>query len=214
MTTPKSHPRGAAMITVLVLMTILAAIVASVIAIAGSQRTRAAMSARSIERQTCAEDGLQFARSFFAARQNQWDALLARPGSGIHPYNPVASYWNTNPAVPTTAAGVTAIKAVSTPVPGTRLFLELDGKAGDDVYIYIRDNDDELLPATSDWGRDNDQNVIIGSMCISNTMVPRRSDGTIDPDRVVVESVLSFNALINTISSQSGQGPSGSGNIN
>jgi hypothetical protein len=207
------QPRGAAMITVMMLMTVLAAIVASVIAIAGAERTRIALSARSIQRQTCAEDGLQFARSFFANRQAQWDLVLLKPG-GIHPYNPVASYWNTNPAVPTTSLGRSAIKAITTPVPGTALFVDLDGDTQDDVYIYMRDNDDEVFPANSNWGVDNDQNVIVGAMCISNTMVPRRPDGTVEGDRVTVESVLSFNALTNIISSQSGQGPSGSGNIN
>lgn len=201
------------MITVMVLMTVLAAIVASVIAIAGAERTRVALSARSIQRQTCAEDGLQFARSFFANRQASWDLMLAKPG-GMHPYNPVPSYWNTNPAIPTTASGRTTIKAVTTPVPGSSLFVDLDGDSQDDVYIYLRDNDDEVFPANTDWGVDNDQNIIVGSMCISNTMVPRRSNGTIEGDRVTVESVLSFNALTNIISSQSGQGPSGSGNIN
>ena len=206
--------RGAAMVTVVMRMTSLAAIVASVMLIAANQRTRAASSARAIVRQTCADAGLQFARSFFASKQSQWDLLLAKPTSTVHPYNPIKSTWNTIPADPNTDAGVTDIKAITTPVKGISLFVDLDGLAGDDVYIYIRDNDDEMLPATSDWGRDNDQNVIVGAICISSTMSPRRQDGTLDTDKVSVESVLSFNALINTISSQSTQGPSGSGNIN
>jgi hypothetical protein len=195
MSSSRHHSRrGAAMITVMVLMTILAAIVASVIAISGAERTRATISARGIQRQTCAEQGLQFARSYFANRQASWSTMLTN----------ATVYNNADPI--TNRATI-----VATARP---LVMDLDNDTKDDVYLYIRDNDDEILPATADWTYDSDQAVIIGATCISTTMVPRRPNGTIDADKVSVESILSFNALINTISSQSGQGPSGSGNIN
>jgi hypothetical protein len=36
-------------------------------------------------------------------------------------------------------------------------------------------------------------NVIVGALCISQTLVPRRSDGTQDPDALSIESLLTFN---------------------
>jgi hypothetical protein len=94
------------------------------------------------------------------------------------------------------------------------LFLDLDADGRRDVYVFVRDNQDELPPATPEPTKDNDQSVIVGAVCISNTMQPRREDGTIDTDALMMESLLSFNQTGSTYQSQAGARASGTGNLN
>jgi hypothetical protein len=94
------------------------------------------------------------------------------------------------------------------------LFADLDGDHQADVYLYIRDNQDELPTATDDWERDNDFTAIVGAICISHTMVPRFSNGIRDPSQLTSEGLLTVN--------NSNQGPyrmgygcaNGDGNLN
>lgn len=172
--------RGSALLVAMVLMGILLMMVAGLMLYSNQQRIRATSAAKTSTRLSCAEAGLQLARNYFGRNQALWDTFLAAPTV----YNPVASGYNTAPATPTVATFQTA---------HPELFMDLDNDGLNDVFIFVRDNADESLPSAQNYARDNDQNVIIGSTCISSTLVPKFSDGTPDPDALVVESLLSYN---------------------
>ena len=78
---------------------------------------------------------------------------------------------------------------------------------------FIRDNVDEFPPAPNDFTTDNDQNVIVGALCISSTMQPRRENNTIDQDALLAESLLGYNMQGNAYGGQA-LGGSGTGNRN
>jgi hypothetical protein len=196
-------PRGAALITVMVMMAILAAVVAGLLLYVNNQRLRAVAVARGTTRMSCAETGLQLARAYFARTQTCWSTFLKYPGN----YNPVVTDYN-----PSGTAANPRASALQTSHPW--LYADLDGDGNNDVYIYVRDNDDEMLPAAANWLRDNDQNVIVGAVCISSTLVPHRQDGTVDSELLSVEAILSYNVAGTTYSSQAGAGASGTGNAN
>ncbi|MFO0595803.1 MAG: hypothetical protein U0228_10875 [Myxococcaceae bacterium] len=195
---------GAAMITALIMMGLLATIIAALLMLVHNQNMRTIAGARTIARNACAATGLQYGRAFFARNFANWSNgpnYLGTPNK----YNPVKSAWNVAPSNPLSGA-----LQASNP----ELFVDVDGDGRRDVYIYIRDNPDELLPAPENWARDNDQIAYVGAVCISPTMAPHRPDGTLDPDLVSVEGLLNFNIPDNGYSSQAGAGTSGTGNIN
>ena len=156
--------RGAALITVLLMMGVLAAIVSALLLYVHEERARSVASTRSMVRNSCASSGMQFARAFFARNFASWNTFLAQPAI----YNPVKLTWNAASYVDTTLPTFLGTFRTTNP----QLFTDLDGDGKDDVFIYIRDNADEGLPAAENWTRDNDQNVIVGAICISSTMVP------------------------------------------
>ncbi|CAM3904280.1 hypothetical protein G4177_05515 [Corallococcus sp. ZKHCc1 1396] len=200
--------RGATLLLVVLLVTVLLGLVAGVMAYASSERTRAVSYSRAGQRQSCAESGLQLARGYFGRNYAQWNTFLAAPSA----YDPVASSTNTAPAMPrdpTAATGRNAIKAVN-----PALFADLDGDGKDDVYIYIRDNEDEFKPLDNDWTRDNDQQVVVGALCISETLIPRRGNNNQqDPNGLAVEGILQYNGGGQAYTAQNAGG-TGSGNLN
>ena len=203
----RTRPRGAALLTAVLMVALLTSIVAGLMLYVHQQRLRSIAAARAMVRDSCAASGLQHARAYFARHQTEWNLFLAKPqGTGTpHPYNPVKASWNTTPADPKS-------KALQEAYP--ELFADLDGDGVQDVYLYIRDNPDEGLPAAENWERDNDQIVIVGAVCISETLVPRRQDGKVDPTLVVVEGLLSYNLTDTSYTSQALSGTAGTGNLN
>ncbi|MBZ4332656.1 hypothetical protein ACIHQR_33025 [Corallococcus coralloides] len=198
-------PRGSTLLLVVLLVTVLLGLVAGVMAYASSERSRAVTSSRTGQRQGCAESGLQLARGYFGRNYAQWDTFLSNPGA----YDPIASSTNTAPADPRTAAGRAAIKTVN-----PALFADLDGDGKDDVYLYIRDNEDEFKPLAPEWNRDNDQQVVVGAICISETMIPRRGNSNqLDPNALAVEGILQYNGGGHAYTAQTAGG-TGSGNLN
>jgi hypothetical protein len=183
------------------MVALLTSIVAALMLYVHQQRVRSIAAARAIVRDSCAASGLQYARAYFARHQAKWDDYLGEP----QVYNPVKASWNTTPADP---------KSKTLPNDHKELFVDLDGDGANDVYLYIRDNPDEGLPALQNWRRDNDQIVIVGAVCISETMAPRRQDGNVDPTLVVVEGLLSYNLTDTSYKSQSLSGTAGTGNLN
>lgn len=149
----------------MILVTVLMGLVAGILTYASKERGRAVAASRSGLRQSCAEGGLQLARSYFGRHFKDWNSYLSAPSM----YDPVRSTYNTNPANP-------RLPALRQAHP--ELFADLDGDGNDkpDVYIYIRDNDDEPAPLAQERNRDNDHNVVVGAICISNTMKPRVGD--------------------------------------
>lgn len=218
MTTTRQLDRGSALLTVLILMGILTAMVGSVLLYANHQRLRAVGMARTQNRQSCAEAGLQFARAYFGRNNycggscSNWETYLRTPSV----YDPVPASWSASGTLQSANAATlqAAIKTTAFQAAHPELFTDLDGDGKNDIYIYVRDNDDELAPAASNPLRDNDQNVIVGAICISTTLVPRRDDGLPDPDSLVLEAMLSFNSPGTLYYAQAAAGASGDGNTN
>lgn len=178
------------MIAALMLMSLLALIAIAVLSMSAADRRRAIRLTRTEVREGCGYSGLTYARTYFANNFANWNTYLGNPTN----YNPIN--------LPTTTGGWGAeVKAdLSTPssigliqASKPELFLDLDNDGASDVYIFIRDNRDEFGATPVNFKRDNDQNVIVGAVCISTTMVPKREDNSIDTDRLVVESMMSYN---------------------
>ena len=158
--------RGSALITAVIMIAVILGIVAVLMVYANDERNRAISHSRVAIQRSCAESGLQVARSFFGWNSTNWDTYLSNPSI----YDPIPSSFNPTPATPLDAAFQAA---------HPDLFADLDGDSLVDVYIYVRDNLDEFSPLTPNWARDNDRNVIVGAICVSSTMTPRRAQGAI-----------------------------------
>ncbi|MCY1016458.1 hypothetical protein [Pyxidicoccus sp. MSG2] len=192
------HARGSTLLMVIILVTVLMGLIASILVYAGKERIRAVAAGRNGQRQSCAESGLQLARSYYGRNFQNWNGYLAAPAT----YDPVRSSTNANPADPNTPALQTA---------HPELFADLDGDGKPDVFLYIRDNDDELYPLPAERNRDNDHNVVVGAVCISSTLTPR-SENTISPTLLAHEGLLSYNGEnANCLTSNGGNG---TGNCN
>ncbi len=181
--TASRHARGSTLLVVIILVTVLLGLVATIMLYAGKERIRAVATGRGGQRQSCAESGLQLARSYFGRNFKQWDTFLSAPSQ----YDPVRSSYNTTPANPKNPALQTA---------RPELFADVDGDGAADVYLYIRDNADERFPLTmQEWNRDNDQNVVVGAVCISSTLTPRNPDGTPVATMLAQEGLLKYSGM-------------------
>jgi hypothetical protein len=193
------HARGSTLLVVIILVTVLLGLVATIMMYAGKERIRAVAAGRSGQRQSCAESGLQLARSYFGRNFAQWNTFLSAPSQ----YDPVRSSYNLNPANPKDPA----LRAAR-----PELFGDVDGDGEPDVYLYIRDNADERFPLTvQEWNRDNDQNVVVGAICISSTLTPRRPDGTPMTNMLAQEGLLKYSGMGDEY--ESALGGSGTGYI-
>jgi hypothetical protein len=192
--------RGAAMLVIMSLSAALLLMVAGLLTFTQTSRTRAIQQSRTPSRFGCAESGLQLAKAYFSANFLSWNTYLKDPAA----YNPVTASWMPGCAVKCSSIGP-AKPLTCTPGDCTlnatlanahpELFYDLDADGKPDVYIYVRDNQDELPPiAVDDPTSDNDQNVIVGAICISPTLVPRTADGRVDRERLQIEAILSYNA--------------------
>ena len=192
---------GFAMLAALMLMSLLAIIAIAILSMSAASRRRAVRLTRTEVREGCAYSGMMFARTYFANNFGNWSTYLSAPNK-YNPINPTnlgsnlpitTPAWTVARADVSTAAGITAIAVTSPARP--ELFVDLDGDAQADAYIFIRDNMDEVPPTPNDFQKDNDQNVIVGAICISKTMLPKREDGTVDADRLMMEAMLAYNAI-------------------
>ena len=168
--------RGSALMTSVLLISVMLVVTSGVLFFAGQERRRSIQQSRNIPRNYCVETGLQIARTYYGANYANWNTFLAAPAQ----YNPVASACNLIPAIPTDAT-----------LPAATL-VDLDGDGANDVYIYIRDNFDEHPPTVADCTRDNDLQVLVGAVCISRTLAPRREDGSVNPILQTTEGILQY----------------------
>ncbi len=173
------NQRGSALMTAVMLISVMLVVTAGVLYFASQQRLRAIQGSRVMPRNYCVETGLQLARTYYGANYTSWNAYLSAPAQ----YDPVPSSCNLTPAVPTSAA---------LQVARPELFADLDGDGQLDVYIYLRDNFDEHAPAVANCGRDNDLQVVVGAVCISRTLAPLRDDGTVNPTRQTTEAMMQY----------------------
>jgi hypothetical protein len=180
------NPRGSALITAAALTAVMLLAVGALVYYASQERGRAINISRTLTRAQCTEAGLQLARAYYGRNYDNWNTYLSNPTI----YDPTAT--------PTPADPWSHTLQQNHP----ELFADIDGDGNPDVYIYVRDNMDELPPASNNKQRDNDQIVIIGAICISSTLVPRHADGTspetsTDPtarDGLTAEALLNFDA--------------------
>jgi hypothetical protein len=198
MTRP-SRQRGSSLLTVMSLLAVIVGLSAGLMYFVGEVRVRAINEARRIPRNYCSETGLQLARTYFGNNFQFWDQpgipgapFLANPGI----YNPVVTTYNLkataanpqNDPAGFRAAGWVAFTSGAHP----ELFADLDGDGKPDVYLYIRDDADEPN-GPENWTYDSNFQVYVGAVCISSTLVPRRLDGSVDPQALTSEAILGYN---------------------
>jgi hypothetical protein len=188
-----SKQRGSALLTAAALTTVLLLVVAGLMYYASRSRSRAVAISRGSSRISCAESGLQLARAYYGRNYAFWNSTFLP-----------------NPAVYN--ATVSTARTTSFQTANPQLFADLDGDGQPDVYLYIHDNYDEFLPNVNNPNRDNDLNVIVGSACISGTLLPRAESGY-SSSAMISEGLLSYNPT-GSYGSQGYQGASGSGNLN
>lgn len=187
---------GFAMIAALMLMSLLTIIAIAILSLSAADRRRAIRATRTEVRENCAFSGMTYARTYFGNKYPLWDTYFAAPDK----FNPMNLPTVTTPvwaAVKADLSSATSIAAIKATNP--ELFLDLDNDGKADVYIFIRDNYDEFPPALPNFQRDNDQNAIVGAVCISTTMLPKRDDNSIDTDLLLMESMLAVNQQQSTI---------------
>lgn len=194
-----SPPRGSALLVTVVLLAVLMLMAGGLLGYVQSERGRAIQVSRAQRRESCAQAGLQLAKSYFGRNFPTWNTYLADPNFS---------------AVPTDGGTLDPAAIASIKAAQPQLLADLDGDSAPDVYLYVRDNDDEFPPAAANPARDNDQAVIVGAVCISTTMVPHRSDGTSSPTQLTEEGLLEYNVSGSTYITQAGAGSSGTGNQN
>jgi hypothetical protein len=175
------------LLATMVMMAVILGMLVSLLTYAFAQRRAAINYARGADRLTCAQSGLQLARAYFARNFTRWNTFLSQPNI----YNPIQmATWNNPTSTPRGPADISPTSPLRASNP--ELFIDVDGDNQPDVFIYIRDNQDEFPPAADNPLRDNDQNVIVGTICISTTMVPQ-STGPAPAVPIHVESLLSYN---------------------
>lgn len=189
--------RGSALLTAAALTTVLLMVAAGLIYYATQSRLRAISVSRGTSRVSCAESGLQLARAYYGRNYSLWNTTF------------LPNYATYN-AASTIALDATAKANLIAAHP--ELFADLDGDGLPDVYLYVRDNVDEFLPNLNNLYRDNDLNVIVGAMCISQTLLPRGENGR-QANPMMAEGLLSYNPS-GMYGSQGYHGASGSGNLN
>ncbi len=208
----RAFERGSALITVLALSSILLMMAMGLLFFSGHVHQRSIRVARAMTEQACTATGLQLARGYFGKNYANWDIYLGDPSS----YNPLG--WSDDSGKSVPRGNLDAVKALRR--DHRELFADLDGDGLPDVYIYCRDNQDERPPATNDWTKDSDQVIVVGALCISETLVPLRQDDTRDPDRMSAEALLKWEdrpgvgSGPGVTSVTGGAGPTGSGNQN
>jgi hypothetical protein len=207
----KRQPRGSALLTTIVFVTIILLVTSAILFYASYSHRRATFVSRGTTELSCAEAGLQLSRAYFAdpVQQPNWNTFLNDPTN----YNPVPATWNTNPALSTDAGYSTTF------TNHRELFYDLDGDSKEDVYIYIRDNADESAGGADggqNYKQDIDTSVYVGAVCVSQTLTPRRladgkSMGLTSP--LIAEALLSLQKSKCQYGSQHG-GCLGNGNEN
>jgi hypothetical protein len=176
--------RGSGLLTAMIAVTIILTVTAGILYYSNSENTRSINISRGVPRNYCVEAGLQLARAYYGKNRASWTSFLASPSI----YNPVGSSCLTSKSLATADPTNTTFQGAH-----PELFADLDADGKNDVYIYIRDNEDELPPALPDCTRDNDAQVIVGAVCISSTLAPRLQNGNADPAQMTSEAVVQYN---------------------
>ena len=165
--------RGAAMIVVLIVMAALMTAGGLALYVSTSETRSTGYIAAGRQALYCAEAGLAAARATVTANYNQWGQVLDEDGQ-----NDPAWY----------------------PIQGT---LSDDPTGAPDYEVRIRDNDDEMAPATNDPEVDSDMKVWVESTCLKYP----------DTSRTVTE-LIQYQSTGYVYRNQAGQGGGNTGNTN
>lgn len=144
MTASRRSEQGSALVVTMIILSALAAGAASLVSVQSSATKGGELSTSGAKSLYCAEAGIAAGVPAVAANYSQWAASLAQGGTG-------------EPSWLYTAIGSH----------------DLDGDGRDDFTVYIKDNEDEVPPATDDPTRDNDLKVFVVARCIAHTDTPR-----------------------------------------
>ncbi len=148
MMTTRNSERGSAMIVTMILTTALIAGAAALVSVQLHSTRNASMTNVGIKAEHCAEAGLVAARSAVAGSYAQWATALAQTAAAAPDLPPLPSFFS----------------AVDR---------DLDDDGTADFTIYLRDNQDEVSPATDDPSLDSDLRVYIVSRCTKYPDTPR-----------------------------------------
>ncbi len=208
------NERGSALLVTMGLSAVLLLLVAGLFLYAGAGRNRAIQRSREPLREGCAQAGLQLAKGYFLNHWGSLNSYLANPAV----YNPVKGQWMSASLYSGKCATDPCTSAVPTDATlrtnHPELFVDLDSDGKSDVFLYVRDNMDELPPAKNDWTHDNDKSVFVGALCISSTLAPRRADGAVDPTLLSAEALVTNDTPDFEYKAQGGNGEDGQGNLN
>lgn len=144
----RTRQRGSAMLITMVIISSLLAGAAVLVSMQLVSNRSADITRSGLASTYCAEAGLSAARAAVAANYQQWNAELTACN---------ATYPCPEPAW---------LQA-----PGINH--DVDGDGAPDYQLYIRDNDDEQLPAINDVKVDSDQRVFIVSLCTKYADTPK-----------------------------------------
>src|SRR5260370_13051552 len=131
---------GSTLISVIVMVTVILVLLAGLLSYAISQRSAAIKYARGANQLTCAESGIQLARTYFARNFLNWNTYLSQPNI----YNPIQTSWNNPSSTPPGPANFGPGSPLRTSNP--ELLIDVDGDNLPDGYIYIRHNQDGFPP--------------------------------------------------------------------
>jgi len=165
--------RGAAVALVMVVITALLSAGAVALYLAIGDTRASGYASSSRSALFCAEAGLVAARSVVGANYASWPLLLDGDPQNDPSWYPITG-------------------DIDDPADGVP-----------DYEVTLRDNDDELPPASDDPNRDNDLRVFVVSRCTKYADTPRE----------VLELVV-YSGGGNVYRNQSGQGASNGGNVN
>jgi hypothetical protein len=169
--------RGSAMLVTMIIISSLLAGAAVLVSMQLASNRSTDVTRSGLASTYCAEAGLAVARGAVAANYNNWNAALATC-AGVYPCTPEPAWL-------------------------AALTHDIDGDGIADYKLYIRDNDDELLPAPNDVTHDSDQRVFIVSLCTKYADTPKE-----------VEELVEFTGGGQNYRSQQGFGRYSSGNNN
>jgi len=169
----RTSERGAAVALIMILVSALLAGGALAVYLAVSDTRATGYTSSSRSALFCAEAGLASARAVIGASYASWPLLLDG-----NPDNDPSWY----------------------PIRGD---IDSPGDGRNDYEVTVRDNDDELPPATNNPQRDNDLRVFIVSRCTRHNDTPRQ-----------VLELITYTGGGTVYRNQSGQGASNGGNVN
>lgn len=151
----RNRERGSAMLITMIIISALLAGAAVLVSMQLVSNRSADITRSGLAATYCAEAGLSAARAAVAANYHQWNAAFTACNATFPCPEPA---WLQGPAINH----------------------DVDGDNVPDYQLYIKDNDDELLPSPNDLKVDSDQRVFIVSLCIKYADTPKEVEELVE----------------------------------